>query len=74
MPIDREATKTPKSQARAVCRAGDGWCLESLGQVSTEKDLRWHGAACSTGPRKISRHRIHTCSHPQNQVFNHFQH
>lgn len=25
MPIDREASRTPKSQARA----GDGWCLES---------------------------------------------
>lgn len=30
MPIDREATRTPKSQGRAVCRAGDSWCLENL--------------------------------------------
>lgn len=29
MPTDREASRTPKSQARAADRAGDVWCLGS---------------------------------------------
>lgn len=55
MPTDMEATRTLKSQAGAVYRAGGGWCLKrpTVGQEAlTGKDLRWHGTACSTGTEK----------------------